>query len=73
MASPSFAIESTVPQEEDLWIRQSPRILRMPLVQTGLEPLHEGLSHLGDWFAWMCLAWLLVVTIGALRQRHTIL
>ncbi len=28
-------------------------------------------SRLGDWFAWMCLAGLLVVTIGTLRQRHT--
>jgi apolipoprotein N-acyltransferase len=28
-------------------------------------------SRLGDWFAWTCMAGLLVVTIGTLRQRHT--
>jgi len=44
MASQSFAIESTIPQAEDEWIRQSWGFYVCPVCKQGLEPVHEGLS-----------------------------
>jgi len=44
MASQSVAIESTIPQAEGDWIRQSCGFYSCPVCKQGLEPLHEGLS-----------------------------
>ena len=43
MASPS-AIESSVPQAEEEWIRQSCGFYACPVCKRGLEPVHDGLS-----------------------------
>jgi len=43
MASPSL-IESTIPQAEDEWIRQSCEFYACPTCKQDLEPLHDGLS-----------------------------
>ena len=43
MPSPSVAIESTVPQAEDEWIRQSCGFYACPVCKQGLEPVHDGL------------------------------
>jgi ubiquinone/menaquinone biosynthesis C-methylase UbiE len=42
MASPS--IESSIPQAEDEWIRQSSGFYGCPVCKRGLEPVHDGLS-----------------------------
>jgi SAM-dependent methyltransferase len=44
MASQSVVIESTVPQTEDEWIRQSCGFYACPVCKQGLEPVHDGLS-----------------------------
>jgi len=44
MASPSVAVESTIPQAEDEWTRQSCRFYACPVCKQGLEPVHDGLS-----------------------------
>jgi ubiquinone/menaquinone biosynthesis C-methylase UbiE len=44
MASQSVAIESTNPQAEDEWIRQSCGFYACPVCKQGLEPVHDGLS-----------------------------
>ncbi len=44
MASPTSAIESTVPPAEDEWIRQSPGFYACPVCKQHLEPVHDGLS-----------------------------
>ena len=44
MASPSVAIESTIPQAEDEWIRRSSGFYACPVCKQGLEPVHDGLS-----------------------------
>jgi SAM-dependent methyltransferase len=44
MASQSFSIESTVPQAEDEWIRQSCGFYACPACKQHLEPVHDGLS-----------------------------
>ncbi len=47
MASPSVATESTestIPQAEDEWIRQSCAFYACPVCKQGLEPVHDGLS-----------------------------
>jgi ubiquinone/menaquinone biosynthesis C-methylase UbiE/uncharacterized protein YbaR (Trm112 family) len=44
MASQSVAIESTNPQAEDEWIRQSCGFYACPVCKQGLEPAHDGLS-----------------------------
>ena len=44
MASLSVAIESTIPQPEDEWIRQFRRFYVCPACKQGLEPVHDGLS-----------------------------
>ena len=44
MASPSVAIESTIPQAEDEWIRQSCGFYACPACKQDLEPAHDGLS-----------------------------
>jgi len=44
MASPSVAIESTIPGAEDEWIRQSSRFYACPACKRDLEPVHDGLS-----------------------------
>jgi ubiquinone/menaquinone biosynthesis C-methylase UbiE/uncharacterized protein YbaR (Trm112 family) len=44
MASQSSVIESTVPQAEDEWIRQSCASYACPVCKQGLEPVHDGLS-----------------------------
>ncbi len=43
MASQSFSIESTVPQAEDEWIRQSGRFYACPVCKQSLESVHDGL------------------------------
>jgi ubiquinone/menaquinone biosynthesis C-methylase UbiE/uncharacterized protein YbaR (Trm112 family) len=44
MASPSAVLESTIPQAEDEWIRQSCGFYACPKCKQDLEPVHEGLS-----------------------------
>jgi ubiquinone/menaquinone biosynthesis C-methylase UbiE/uncharacterized protein YbaR (Trm112 family) len=44
MASQSSVIESTVPQAEDEWIRQSCGFYACPVCKQGLEPVHDELS-----------------------------
>ncbi len=44
MASPSVAIESTIPQIEDEWIRQSCGFYACPVCKQDLEPVHDGFS-----------------------------
>jgi len=44
MASSSVAIESTIPQAEDEWIRQSYGFYACPVCKQDLEPVHDGLS-----------------------------
>ena len=44
MASPSVAIESTIPQAENEWIRQSCGFYACPACKQDLEPVHDGLS-----------------------------
>jgi len=44
MASQSVAIESTIPQAEEEWIRQSCGFYACPVCKQGLEPVHHGLS-----------------------------
>ena len=44
MASQSFDIESTVPQAEDEWIRQSCGFYACPTCKQDLEPAYDGLS-----------------------------
>ncbi len=43
MASPSVAIESTILQAEDEWIRQSCGFYACPTCKQDLEPVHDGL------------------------------
>jgi len=42
MASPSVLIESSIPQAEDKWIRQSCGFYACPACKQDLEPLHNG-------------------------------
>jgi len=44
MASPSVVLESTIPQAEDEWIRQSRGFYVCPACKQDLEPVHDGLS-----------------------------
>jgi len=44
MTSPSVAIESTIPQAGEEWIRQSCGFYACPACKQDLEPVHEGLS-----------------------------
>jgi ubiquinone/menaquinone biosynthesis C-methylase UbiE/uncharacterized protein YbaR (Trm112 family) len=44
MASPSVTIDSTIPQAEEEWIRQSCGFYACPVCKQGLEPVHDGLS-----------------------------
>jgi len=44
MASSSVAIESTIPQAEDEWIRQSRGFYACPACKQDLDPVHDGLS-----------------------------
>jgi len=44
MASPSAVLESTIPQEEDKWIRQSCGLYACPACKQDLEPVHDGFS-----------------------------
>ena len=44
MASPLVAVESTIPQAEDEWIRQSCRFYACPACKQDLEAVHDGLS-----------------------------
>ena len=44
MASSSSVIESTVPQAEDEWIRQSNGFYACPICKQGLQPVDDGLS-----------------------------
>jgi ubiquinone/menaquinone biosynthesis C-methylase UbiE/uncharacterized protein YbaR (Trm112 family) len=43
MASPSVAIESTIPRTEDEWIRQSCGFYACPVCKQGVERVHDGL------------------------------
>jgi ubiquinone/menaquinone biosynthesis C-methylase UbiE/uncharacterized protein YbaR (Trm112 family) len=43
MASPSAVIESTIPQAEDQWVRQSRGFYACPTCKQDLEPVDEGL------------------------------
>jgi len=44
MASPSLAVEPTIPQSEDEWIRQSSGFYACPACKQDLEPVRDGLS-----------------------------
>jgi hypothetical protein len=44
MASRSSVVESTVPQAEDEWVRQSCGFYACPVCRQGLEPVRDGLS-----------------------------
>jgi ubiquinone/menaquinone biosynthesis C-methylase UbiE/uncharacterized protein YbaR (Trm112 family) len=44
MPSPSAVIESTIPQAEDEWMRQSCGFYACPTCKQGLEPVQAGLS-----------------------------
>jgi len=44
MASPSVVVESTIPQPEDEWIRQSCGFYACPACKQDLEPVYDGLS-----------------------------
>jgi ubiquinone/menaquinone biosynthesis C-methylase UbiE/uncharacterized protein YbaR (Trm112 family) len=44
MASPSVAVESTISQAEDEWIRQSCGFYACPVCKHYLKPVHDGLS-----------------------------